>query len=250
MFNLKGLISSLKTSNYHLIERQMVAVLQCVRKIQKDSQVSRIWSVHCSHCFALIFSHILRIFPLSSFISSHIWHPFFCFGSSQLRLHLSPPVVPVFLFFVRFTFFMSPFSYLWLLCASIPLLFFSLVSFSTRRSKLQMIQIVVMTLTQRRAWRYQLFIFIEKISDSVLNTFLSNYYISIRQTLCWRQMWENLRSLKSGTIMYKFIWYKTASYMVKTNPHLIIFQLLNPNFIQEGEIHKAVNANYIYLFIE
>lgn len=94
------------------MERQMVAVLQCVRKIQKDSQVSRIWSVHCSHCFALIFSHILRIFPLFSFISFHIWHHFFCFGSAQLRLHLSPlvlfpPVVPVFLVFVRFTFFMS-----------------------------------------------------------------------------------------------------------------------------------------------
>lgn len=118
MFNLNGLISSLKTSNYHLIERQMVAALKCVRKIQKDSQVSRIWNVHCSHCFALIFSHILRIFALSSFISSHIWHHFFCFGSAQLRLHLSPlllfpPVVPVFLFFfVHVSPFLCPISIL------------------------------------------------------------------------------------------------------------------------------------------
>lgn len=99
------------------MERQMVAVLQCVRKIQKDSQVSRIWSVHCSHCFALIFSHILRIFPLFSFISFHIWHHFFCFGSAQLRLHLSPlvlfpPVVPVFLGFVHVSPFLCPISIL------------------------------------------------------------------------------------------------------------------------------------------
>lgn len=48
--------------------------------------------------------------------------------------------------------------------------------------------------------------------------------------------------------MYEFILYKTASYMLKTNPHLIIFQLLNPNFIQEGEtyIRQLMQITFIY----
>lgn len=48
--------------------------------------------------------------------------------------------------------------------------------------------------------------------------------------------------------MYKFILYNTASYMLKTNPHIIIFQLLNPNFIQEGEtyIRQLMQITFIY----
>lgn len=68
------------------MERQMVAVLQCVRKIQKDSQVSRIWSVHCSHCFALIFFSYSQnlsfvLFHLFSYLTSFFLF-WFCSTSS------------------------------------------------------------------------------------------------------------------------------------------------------------------------